>query len=312
MRIGVAASGGRDSTALLHCTLRMARPLGIEVIALHVHHGLVAQADEWVRHLRRQTSLWACESGGLSLAVTRLEARPARGDSVEAWARKERYAALRDMARERGCGAVLLAHHRRDQAETVLLQALRGAGAAGLAASPKCAERDGLVWYRPWLELPRTAIDAYLQRWGLTHVHDSSNDDLRFARNRLRARLWPAITEAFADAEQGLTGVARQAQEAKLCLAALAALDGAEATERDELIVAPWLSLEPARRANLLRHWLRSLSQRALPDSLVQRLLDELPRARQGRWPWHDQWLLLRRGRLALGGARPSGQGRAP
>lgn len=301
MRIAVAASGGRDSTALLHCTLRMARPLGIEVVALHVHHGLVAQADDWVAHLRRQTSRWSRSGWPLTFEMTRLLGAPQRGDSVEAWARTRRYAALAAMARGQGCAAVLLGHHRRDQAETVLLQALRGAGAAGLAASPKAAERDGLWWYRPWLDLPRESIEAYVARWRLAFVHDNSNDDLRFARNRLRSRLWPAFAEAFGDAEQALASVARHAQEAKACLAALALIDAGLATEGDALRVAPWLALEPARRANLLRHWLHSLSGQALPQSLVQRLLDELPRVRHGRWPWHHRWLLLRRGRLMLG-----------
>ena len=126
-RIAVATSGGRDSAALLHCTVRAAAALGVQVTALHVHHGLVAGADEWVAHVRRQALRW-----GAGFDMRRLKGVPGPGDSIEAWARRERYAALAEMAHAAGCPLVLLAHHRRDQAETWLLQALRGAGPAGL------------------------------------------------------------------------------------------------------------------------------------------------------------------------------------
>ena len=112
---------------------------------------------------------------------------------------------LDEMAREEGASLLLLAHHRRDQAETWLLQALRGGGPAGLAAMPRCAERAGLVWARPWLDQPRSAIEAYLRQHLLTWVDDQSNADQRFARNRLRAIVWPAMLEAFTDAEAALS-----------------------------------------------------------------------------------------------------------
>ena len=153
--VAVAASGGRDSTALLHATARAARDLGLEVHALHVHHGLVADADAWLERLEAQCRRWRAAGLPVHFHSTRLDGRPARGESVEAWARRERYQALAAMARHAGCALVLLAHHRRDQAETFLLQALRGAGPAGLAAMPRRAERAGLTWARPWLAQPR-------------------------------------------------------------------------------------------------------------------------------------------------------------
>jgi tRNA(Ile)-lysidine synthase len=201
--VAVAASGGRDSTALLHCVTRQARALGVEVVALHVHHGLQSQADAWLGQVRAQARRW-----GAGFAATRLDGCVPRGESVEAWARRERYAALAVMARATGCGLVLLAHHRRDQAETVLLQALRGGGPAGLAAMPDCIDRAGLVWARPWLAQPREAIEAYVRRHRLRWVDDGSNDSPGPARNRLRLQVWPALTAAFPDAE-GRAGARR-------------------------------------------------------------------------------------------------------
>jgi tRNA(Ile)-lysidine synthase len=134
--------------------------------------------------------------------------RPAAGESVEALARDQRYAALGRMARAAGATLVLLAHHRRDQAETLLLQALRGGGVAGLAGMPARVERDGLTWARPWLALPRGAIEAYVRRYRLTFVEDDSNADPRFARNRLRHEVWPALAVAFPQAEARLADAA--------------------------------------------------------------------------------------------------------
>lgn len=171
-RVAVAVSGGRDSTALLHCTVRTAAALGVGVVALHVHHGLMPAADAWLAQVQAQCRRW-----GVAFCSRRLQTHPPRGASVEAWARAERYRALAEMAREARCSIVLLAHHRRDQAETWLLQALRGGGPAGLSAMPQEAVREGITWARPWLAQPRAAIEAYVRRHRLKHVEDDSNAD---------------------------------------------------------------------------------------------------------------------------------------
>ena len=306
-RVAVAASGGRDSTALLHCTARAARDQGVCVLALHVHHGLHPDADSWLDHLRRQCARWARAGLPVSLHVHRLSGRPAARDSVEAWARKERYRALAEMAAAHGCRIVLLAQHRRDQAETLLLQALRGGGPRGLAAMPAQAERAGLQWLRPWLDRPRESIEAYVARHRLSHVDDASNRDERFARNRLRKRVWPVLLRAFPDAEPALAQAAARAHEAAVCLQALAQQDALLAVAGDDLDRAAWLSLSGPRRANLLRHWLPA---HPLPESLVRRLLDELPTAGASQWPAPGGQLHLHRGRLhwvpQRSGATPS------
>ncbi len=301
-RIAVAVSGGRDSTALWHATACAARGTGLEVVALHVHHGLLPQADAWVAHLRRQAARWAARGLPVRLLWQRLQRSPARGDSIEAWARRERYAALAAMARAEGIGLVLLAHHRRDQAETFLLQALRGAGAAGLAAMPREVERDGIVWARPWLDQPRAAIDAYVRRHRLGSVDDPSNEDRRLARSRLRSEVWPLLSRSFEQAEHALAASARRAQEAAACLRELAAIDAALACTPDgHLQQRAWLALSPARRANLLRVWLAGQAPAGVAESLVQRLLRELPdAATASAWPWPGGALRLHGGQLQL------------
>lgn len=311
--VAVAASGGRDSTALLHATARAAAGLspGLQVHALHVHHGLMPEADAWLKHVHRQCSRWARAGLPLHFHFEHLTGQPAPGESVEAWARRGRYQALARMAQAAGCGLVLLAHHRRDQAETLLLQALRGGGPAGLSAMPRQAQRHGLVWARPWLNQPREAVEAYVRRHRLAHIDDGSNLDTRFARNRLRQAVWPSLQAAFPDLEPQLLAAAARAQEASAALQELAEQDALPLAGAQGLRVAAWAALSPARRALALRHWLKAVVRQAVPDgaafagvpeSLVQRLCQELPASPSagGRWPAPGAELCLQNGELVL------------
>ncbi len=306
LRVAVAASGGLDSTALLHCTARQAAGLGLQLHALHVHHGLHPDADAWAQHVAAQCRRW----GGIGFHLHRIGGAPAAGDSIEAWARRERYRALAQMAQAAGCSLVLLAHHRRDQAETVLLQALRGAGPAGLAAMPKQADRQGLTWARPWLNEPRERIAAYAARWRLRYVEDPANADPRYARSRLRGAWWPALLQAFPDAETSLAQVARRAHEARQLADEVARSDLAPLADERGLRVAAWRQLSAPRQANVLRHWLANVVPGGVPESLVQRLLLEAGGAGQGRWPAAEGWIAGHRGRLQW--LPPSSQSSTP
>ncbi|HEX6722960.1 MAG TPA: tRNA lysidine(34) synthetase TilS [Burkholderiaceae bacterium] len=299
----MAYSAGRDSTALLHAAARAGAAQGFDVVALHVHHGLMPQADDWLAFAEDQCRRWRKRGLPVQLVSTRLTSKPAKGDSVEAWARQERRAALARLAKDQGASAILLAHHRRDQAETVLLQALRGAGAAGLAAMPKAIERDGVWWLRPWLDQPRAAIESYLREHKLQHVDDASNADARFARSRLRTTVWPALAAAFSDAESALVAVAHRAHEAHEVLSEVAQHDLAAltASAAGKLDIARWRALGRARRANVLRAWLQQTLGRGAPESLVARLLTDLPAVGAARWPVDAaRQLALYRGRLQL------------
>lgn len=271
--VAVAFSGGLDSTALLHATVRAAAGQQ-RVVALHVHHGLHPLADDWAGRCERMAAEF-----GAGFACTRLDGGPARGDSVEAWAREGRYRALHDMAVAAGVDLLLLAHHRQDQAETVLLQALRGAGTAGLAGMPKLQWRAGLCWARPWLEWPRDAIRVYAGQHGLTWIEDPSNADPRFARNRLRQTLWPA----FPGAEAGLARAARWAQQADALAAEVAADDLARLGSAERLDLPALMELSPARASNALRAWLARYTP--VPASLVDRLLTEWCPGATASWP---------------------------
>ena len=271
--VAVAFSGGLDSTALLHATVRAAAGAQ-RVVALHVHHGLQPQAEAWAVHCEQ-----VARELGAGFDCARLSGAPKPGDSIEAWARDGRHRALHGMAMAVGADLLLLAHHRRDQAETFLLQALRGGGVAGLAGMPRLQWRDGLCWARPWLGRPRDSILAYAELHGLRWIEDPSNGDGRFARNRLRQALWPA----FAGAEAGLAQAARWAQQAADLAAEVAAADLAALSTAERLDLAALSRLSTARASNALRAWLAQ--HVAAPASLVERLLSEWRPGATLSWP---------------------------
>jgi tRNA(Ile)-lysidine synthase len=278
--VAVACSGGRDSVALLHATARAGKALGTSVVALHVHHGLMADADRWAADVEALCGRW-----NVAFAGERLTGAPAAGESVEAWARRERYAALGRLARAAGAGIVLLGHHADDQSETVLLQALRGAGPAGLAAMPRIIERDGLAWARPWLGRTGGEIDAYVASLGVAFARDPSNADPRFARSRLREAVLPAFRQAFPDVDAALAAVARRAGEARAVLDEVADEDLQRIGARRSLPLGAWRQLSRARRTNALRAWLARVLDGPVPQALVDRLLEEACDDAPRRWP---------------------------
>jgi tRNA(Ile)-lysidine synthase len=306
--IAVAYSGGRDSTALLHATWRAAQAHGgLHVLALHVHHGLSPHAEAWLTHAQQQCAAWQQLGAPVRLLWRRIETRPKDGESVEAWARQERYRALTQMAHAAGADLVLLAHHQQDQAETFMLQALRGAGVAGLAAMPAQYRRGGILWCRPWLQHPRQTIEGYLRLHGLTYIDDDSNSDSRFARNRLRLEVWPALIQAFPQAQQTLADAANWAAQAHELLQEQAQHDLAlvHASETS-LPLTAWLNLSLPRRSNTLRVWVLAASGQAAASSLIQRLLRELADQGTACWPHANGFLRRYRGRLSWQAQAPT------
>lgn len=316
--IAVAYSGGRDSTALLHATAMAARDWpGVSVVALHVHHGLSPHADDWLRHAQSVCEGWAAQGLPVRLRFQRVDLNLCSGESVESVARAARHAALQEMAHAERAEMLLLAHHRQDQAETLLLQALRGGGVAGLAGMPRDVLRGGVRWVRPWLDQPRAAIEAYVASHGLSYIEDDSNTDPRYARNRLRLAVWPALLEAFPDAEANLAASARRLADVLPVMAAwreqavpaLWAMEplqsgdrclGSAAQASPGLDVRRWADLSAALRREALQGWYRAQAGRAMSASWVERLADELPRvvAGQGVARWTEVNLSLYQGVL--------------
>jgi len=266
--VGVALSGGRDSIALLDAASRVAHRAGIALVAFHVHHGLSPNADRWSLFCRE-----ACAARNVAFASRHICVPHDARVSVEAAARKLRYDALAALARTHAVDAVLLGHHADDQAETVLLQLLRGAGPRGLAAMPGIAVDRGVRWLRPLLGITREALDAYVARERLDYIDDESNADARYRRNALRADVVPAL-RAIAPGYPGtLLRAARHQAEAAALLDELADLDARDACDGATLDRAALRSLGAPRARNLLRWFLR---QHGLPAPSSARLAEML------------------------------------
>ncbi|MEX2206857.1 MAG: tRNA lysidine(34) synthetase TilS [Myxococcota bacterium] len=201
----VAVSGGADSVALLHALLG----IGQRVEAAHVHHGLRgAEADADLAFVAR-----LAHALGVPFWSTRVDAARRDGRSPEARARALRYQALEEIRARRGCAHLATAHHQDDQAETVLLRAVRGTGLAGLAAIR--ASLDGGRVLRPLLALRRVELRRYLAERGLAHRDDESNRDLSIPRNRVRAEILPVLESIHPGAATRLAALARLAAQAE-------------------------------------------------------------------------------------------------
>jgi tRNA(Ile)-lysidine synthase len=151
---------------------------------------------------------------------------------------------------------------------------------------------------RPWLDMPADEIAAYVRRHRLRHIEDDSNADRRFARNRLRLDVWPALTAAFSQADRALAATAAWAREAQVCADDLARIDLAVLEVGHRLDLVAWQSLSPERRSNALRSWLKARTGTAAGAVVVQRLLSELPRQAPSQWQLEGFTLRRYRGRL--------------
>lgn len=213
----VGLSGGVDSVVLLHLLRQLSENHSWRLSALHVHHGISLQADAWVVFC---TEL--CAHEGIPLQIEQVDITPMRHLGVEAAARTLRHAAL---ARQQA-DFIALAHHQDDQAETLLLQLLRGSGVRGVSAMPALKRRDGVsALVRPLLNIPRSALIEYAQRHGLKWVEDESNDDDAYPRNFLRHRVLPLLEQRFPAYRATLARSARHFAEASELLDDLARQD---------------------------------------------------------------------------------------
>jgi tRNA(Ile)-lysidine synthase len=279
-RYVIAFSGGLDSSVLAHALAAADRP----VLAVHVDHGLQEQSEKWSRH---------CEAFAASLGIDyrcrRVEVQLESGKGPEASARDARYAALHAEL-EQG-DWLLSAHHQEDQAETLLLNLVRGTGPAGIAGIG-ALRRFGPGWLvRPLLYFERSELKAYADRNAIEWIDDPSNTDKRFDRNFLRHEILPRLRTRWPDIAARLQRSAMHASEATSLLTDLARIDLDMLGGRAErLPVDPLLDLPRYRQKNLIRFSLRS-NGLTVPTALqLDNILDEVLRARpdaqpQVRWP---------------------------
>lgn len=246
-RVWIAVSGGIDSTVLLH--LASGCFSGARIVAVHVNHGLHPDAGEWERFCQRVAAR-------LGVAFRSLRVQVEGGRGVEAAARDARYAALKPLLFP---GDVLMtAHHSEDQAETVLLQMLRGGGPAGLAAMPQRMRFGAGSLLRPLLEVPRRQIELFAQRFNIEYMDDPDNDDPGRDRNYLRHQVAPQLSARWPAWQKTLSRVARHQAEACDLIRQLAEQRYRDCRRTDgTLSVECCRRLDDAEKKMVLRYWIQ-------------------------------------------------------
>lgn len=275
-RLAIAYSGGLDSSVLLRLTHAFAHAQNLVLHAFHVHHGLSAEAGRWLQHCARE-----CAGLDVPFEAIRVQVRAA-GQGIEQAARIARYRALGKLCERHAIDLLLVAHHQDDQAETVLLQLLRGAGVAGLSGMEPANKAPGLLGQaRTWIGRPLLAADrATLHDWADRHelswVEDASNADPRYVRNRLRHTVMPHLERGFGGYQKRIARAAAHLREAQGLLDELAAADLQACAAGEGLDLEALRKLGQARRDNLLRHWFAQQGVRMPSTAWLAQMQDQI------------------------------------
>ena len=245
-RVVVGLSGGMDSVVLLHALVQLREAMALELSAIHVHHGLSPNADDWATFCEA-----LCDAWHVPCTVTRVQLPDATGKGIERVARERRYAAFAAAPGDILC----LAHHQNDRAETLLLNLFRGSGGTGLAGLPRSRQIGTKHLLRPLIDLPRSELQAWAAARHLRWIEDESNQDLRYRRNYVRHQVIPVIAEVFPGVVDVLARTAGQMQEQMQLLNRLAESDAVACHDASGyLSVARLQQLPELALRNLLRY----------------------------------------------------------
>ncbi|MDO8954895.1 MAG: tRNA lysidine(34) synthetase TilS [Gammaproteobacteria bacterium] len=291
--IWLGFSGGLDSTVLLHATAQAASKFpDITLQAIHIHHGLSPLADQWAEHCHDQAKNY-----GIDCHIERLSCKPQAGESIEAWAREGRYACFKRHIKP---GDVLLtAHHQDDQAETVLLQLLRGSGPKGLSAMAPISPCGAGLLARPFLAFSRLSLEEYAKHHNLSYTDDHSNADTRYDRNFIRHEIMPIIKQRFANAPAAFARSALNCAEQEQVLAEFMNCplppSWGRARERGKaahsLSIPELQSHSPAKRNLILRAWIDHITDESAGRSVLHSIESTIFNAKEDAKPlvvWGD------------------------
>ncbi len=278
-RLVVAFSGGLDSSVLLHALATTRAQHGRELVAVHIDHGLHDDSADWATHCRR-----FADAVDVAFSTRRVTVDNSTGQGPEAAAREARYGALGEFVQPGDW--LLSAHHADDQAETVLLNLMRGSGMHGLAGIPR-ARRFGAGWLvRPLLDVARQDLETYAAKHGIEYVDDPSNRESQYDRNFLRHEILRRLDERWPDAAGRIKKSAGLARETSELLDALAEIDRQQCADRADRISTTALgSLSAARQRNLLRHLIAEIGLPPAGSVHLDQIINELVPARADAQP---------------------------
>ncbi len=295
--IAIAYSGGLDSSVLLHLMSKFAQQNTISLLAIHIHHGLSPHAEMWLAHCRDK-----CSELGVAFESQRVHIEPA-GQGIEAAARRGRYMAIGQICARWNAHVVLTAHHVNDQAETVLMQLLRGSGVRGLSgmdarnSAATLLGNPDLMIARPLLGEGRETLEAYARFHQITHIEDESNFSAEFVRNALRLNVMPQLEHVSPGFAARLVRTASHMREAQVLLDELAGEDLQRAEQLDgSLSLAVLVKFNLSRVKNLFRFWLIKHDVQLPSSSKLEEMWNQLMDAREDAriQVYHDGVMLSR------------------
>lgn len=279
--LAIAYSGGVDSAVLLALAVVFAREKNIPVFAFHIHHGLSPNADRWLEHCRT-----ACVQAGAVFFAEKIEIDDPSKNGIEAAARTARYRALGDFCSKYQLPLILTAHHQDDQAETLLLQLLRGSGVSGLSGmdlfnqAPNLLGTNEVILARPLLKQKKQVLLDFAKKNAIDYVEDESNFDTRYTRNALRHMVMPVLEQISPGYAERLSRSAQHMQSTSQLLVELAKVDLAKCMKDQELQIQLMRELSHARIENLLRFWLSTLNVRMPSTARLSEIRNQLFDAR--------------------------------
>lgn len=280
----LALSGGLDSTVLLDLLVNLRSLHPIQLHAIHIHHGLSPNADAWVKHCEK-----ICHDYSVTLTVQHVDATASSGQSPEEVARQLRYAAFVGLMAPND--VLLTAHHQDDQAETVLLQLMRGAGPKGLAAMPRSIEFQQGFHLRPLLDFSRETLQSYAEYQQLVWIEDESNRQVTLTRNFIRHEVMPLLKSRWPSVTETLSRVADHCAEAQTLLDEFVShqMTACQGPNVNTLSVEKLLQFNEANQRQILRAWLRQ-QHVPLPSTIkMQHIMHDVLRAREDKLP-HVVW----------------------
>lgn len=277
-RIYVAFSGGMDSTVLLHQLATTPAFQGYHLFAIHINHGISPHAHTWDQWCEAQARHW-----GVTYASHTLQLKKHKGDSLEQVAREARYSIFLDYLDSQS--VLLTAHHQNDQAETVLLQLLRGAGLKGLAAMPTTAAFGDSWHVRPFLNQERSVLEAYAAAYELEWIEDESNDDRHYDRNYLRHEILPRLLQRWPAAVTTIARSARHCAMANEWLEQQAALDWQQVRVAEALSLAELAMLPLDRQQQVIRYALQRQGSQGISYDKTLEILRVMFSAKQDATP---------------------------
>ena len=295
----IAFSGGLDSSVLLHlCAAGVGATNLDRLLAVHVNHGLQPEAETWAMHCLR-----VCESFGLRSKVLTVDSYPERGQSPEEAARLARYEALRSLVTDRS--VVLVAQHRDDQAETILLQLLRGSGLKGLSGMPASTSFGAGVLHRPLLGVSRDSLRKYAERNGLVWLDDPSNQDTSYQRNYLRREIIPRLKSRWPGMAKTLARAGRHCADAQEMLDQQVDswFDSVVVAERNTVRLEALSDFNRRQQKSILRYWIYRSGFRCPSEINLTRIITESLNAASDRLPcirWSAGEVRRYRGELYL------------